>query len=140
MTQSSPDSPDRPEAVGAALGEARDLAAYALAAPIAPIIALMALAALGLSGDPVHEPVHARDLCVSSSCYLSNPAEGAVPRLRAGSSRRGADGFTTATAQASAWSVTCGDARRLDRRLRCIPRMSHAVRIGLETCTISLGI
>ena len=41
-----------------ALREARDLAAYALAAPIAPIIALMALAALGLSGDPVHEPVH----------------------------------------------------------------------------------
>jgi hypothetical protein len=35
------------------------LAAHALAAPIAPIIALMALAALGLSGDPVHEPVHA---------------------------------------------------------------------------------
>jgi hypothetical protein len=43
-----------------ALREVRDPAAYALAAPIAPIIALTALAALGLSGDPVHEPVHAR--------------------------------------------------------------------------------
>jgi hypothetical protein len=27
---------------------------------MAPVIALMALSALGLSGDPVHEPVHAR--------------------------------------------------------------------------------
>jgi hypothetical protein len=35
---------------------------HALAAPIAPVIALTALAALGFSGDPVHEPVHARDL------------------------------------------------------------------------------
>jgi hypothetical protein len=43
-----------------ALRGARDLAAHALAAPIAPIIALTALAALGLSGYPVHEPVHAR--------------------------------------------------------------------------------
>ena len=43
-----------------ALRGARDLAAYTLAAPIAPIIALTALAALGLSGYPVHEPVHAR--------------------------------------------------------------------------------
>jgi hypothetical protein len=42
-----------------ALREARGLAAHTLAALIAPIIALMALAALGLSGDPVHEPVHA---------------------------------------------------------------------------------
>jgi hypothetical protein len=25
----------------------------------------MALAALGLPGDPVHEPVHARDLCLT---------------------------------------------------------------------------
>jgi hypothetical protein len=46
----------------------------------------------------------------------------------------------TATALASARSVACGDARRLDRRLRCIPRMSHAVRIGIETWAISLGI
>jgi hypothetical protein len=36
------------------------LTAHALAAPMAPVIALMALAALGLSGYPVHEPVHAR--------------------------------------------------------------------------------
>jgi hypothetical protein len=34
-------------------------AADALAAPIARVIALTALVAQGLSGDPVHEPVHA---------------------------------------------------------------------------------
>jgi len=88
MTCSSVEPPIGIEPMTYALREARDLAAYALAAPIAPIIALMALAALGLSDDPVHEPVHARDLCASSSCYLSNPAEGAVMRPRAGSSRR----------------------------------------------------
>jgi hypothetical protein len=43
-----------------ALRGARAPAADALAAPIARAIARMALAALGLSGDPVHEPVHAR--------------------------------------------------------------------------------
>ena len=43
-----------------ALREARARAAHALAAPIPRIIALIALAALGLSGDPVHEPVHAQ--------------------------------------------------------------------------------
>ncbi len=42
-----------------ALREACEPAAHALAAPIAPVIALTALAALGLSGYPVHEPVHA---------------------------------------------------------------------------------
>jgi hypothetical protein len=45
-----------------ALRGACALPAYALAAPIAPVIALTALAALGLSGDPVHEPVHAQGL------------------------------------------------------------------------------
>ena len=44
-----------------ALRGARAAAAHALAAPIALVIAQMALAALGLSGDPVHEPVHVRD-------------------------------------------------------------------------------
>ena len=39
--------------------EARAPAAHALAAPIPREIARMALAALGLSGNPVHEPVHA---------------------------------------------------------------------------------
>jgi hypothetical protein len=43
-----------------ALRETRSLAAHALAAPIAQQIALMALFALGLSGDPFHEPFHAR--------------------------------------------------------------------------------
>jgi N-acyl homoserine lactone hydrolase len=43
----------------------------------------------------------------------------------------------TATAQVGTWSVTCGDARRLDQRLRCIPRMSHTVRIGLRSSTVS---
>jgi hypothetical protein len=42
-----------------ALREACSRAVHALAAPIAPAIALMTPAALGLSGDPVHEPVHA---------------------------------------------------------------------------------
>jgi hypothetical protein len=42
-----------------ALRGACALAAHALAAPMAPVIALTALAALGLSGDPVHKPVHA---------------------------------------------------------------------------------
>ena len=42
-----------------ALREARAWAAHALAAPIAPVIALMTPAALGLSGNSVHEPVHA---------------------------------------------------------------------------------
>jgi hypothetical protein len=44
-----------------ALRETRSLALHALAAPIARTIARLALAALGLSGDPVHEPVHGRD-------------------------------------------------------------------------------
>jgi hypothetical protein len=43
-----------------ALRGACSRAADPLAAQIAPIIALTALSALGLSGDPVHEPVHAR--------------------------------------------------------------------------------
>ena len=52
--------------------------ACALAAPIAPVIALTALAALGLPDDPVHEPVHARGLCVLSSCAVRDLAEDAV--------------------------------------------------------------
>jgi hypothetical protein len=43
-----------------ALREACSRAAHALAALMAPVIALMTPAALGLSGDPVHEPVHGR--------------------------------------------------------------------------------
>jgi integrase len=43
-----------------ALRGARSPAAHALAAPIARVIARMAFATLGLSGDPVHEPVHGR--------------------------------------------------------------------------------
>jgi hypothetical protein len=42
-----------------ALRGARPRAAHALAALVAQAIALIALAVLGLSGDPVHEPVHA---------------------------------------------------------------------------------
>jgi hypothetical protein len=44
-----------------ALRVAREAAADALPAPIAHAIARMALAAPGLSGDPVHEPVHTRN-------------------------------------------------------------------------------
>jgi hypothetical protein len=54
-----------------ALREARSLPARALAAPIAPVIALMTPAALGLSGDPVHEPVHVRDPASPASCYCA---------------------------------------------------------------------
>ena len=54
-----------------ALREARSLAAHALAARIARAIARMALAALELSGDPVHEPVHARGPASPASCYCA---------------------------------------------------------------------
>jgi hypothetical protein len=54
-----------------ALRGARAAAAHALAAPIARAIARMALAALGLSGDPVHESVHARDPASPASCYCA---------------------------------------------------------------------
>src|SRR5690348_10776479 len=43
-----------------ALRGTRSRAAHALAAPIARGMARIALSALGLSGDPVHEPVHVR--------------------------------------------------------------------------------
>ena len=43
-----------------ALRGARSPAGHPLAAPIARIIALTAPGALGLSGDPFHEPFHAR--------------------------------------------------------------------------------
>ena len=46
----------------------------------------------------------------------------------------------TAMAQVGLFTMTCGDARRVNRRLRCIPRMSHAPAIRGRTRTISLGI
>jgi len=72
-----------------ALRETRSLPAHALAAPTAQEIALVALAALGLSGEPVHEPVHARSpaspaillLCVSvaaTKCIGAPQADGAA--------------------------------------------------------------
>jgi integrase len=54
-----------------ALRETRSLAAHALAAPIARQIALMALTALGLSGDPVHDSVHAQGPIRSPSRYCT---------------------------------------------------------------------
>ena len=54
-----------------ALREACSRAAHALAAPIARAIAQMAPAALELSGDPVHEPVHARNPASPASCYCA---------------------------------------------------------------------
>ena len=54
-----------------ALREACSPASDALAAPIARAIARMALATLGLSGDPVHESVHARDTLHPASCYCA---------------------------------------------------------------------
>jgi hypothetical protein len=56
-----------------ALREARAQAAHALAAPIPRAIALIALAALGLSGDPVHEPVHAPRLRPRLVCNVALP-------------------------------------------------------------------
>ena len=45
----------------------------------------------------------------------------------------------TITTQVSTSSATCGDARGLDRRLRCIPHRCHSMRIGLRNCTVSLA-
>jgi hypothetical protein len=64
-----------------ALRGTRGPTAHAIAAPMAPVIALMALAALGLSGYPVHEPVHARWPDVGSRYESSKatPASTAEP-------------------------------------------------------------
>jgi hypothetical protein len=64
-----------------ALRGARAQAAHALAAQIARLIARMALAALGLSGDPVHEPVHVQTLCPA---VRDHSGRGASPRPRPG--------------------------------------------------------
>src|SRR5271155_1473975 len=53
------------------LQEVRPSARHALAAQITRIIALTALTTLGLSGTPVHEPVHGRGAHVPSPCYLT---------------------------------------------------------------------
>ena len=45
----------------------------------------------------------------------------------------------TAMAQVGLSTMTCGDASGIDRRLRCIPRMSHAPAIRLGSRTISLA-
>jgi hypothetical protein len=62
-----------------ALREARDLAASALPAQIARLIAPTALAALGLSGDPFHEPFHARCAGARQPSTARSLAEGSVP-------------------------------------------------------------
>jgi hypothetical protein len=124
-----------------ALREARSRAAHALAAPIAPVIALMTPVALGLSGDPVHEPVHGPKLYspailllfvnVADDIDLRPAADpGPVP---------GPTVLQTGTAQVGLSPVACGDACRIDRRRCCIPRMSHIARIGLRSWTVSLG-
>jgi len=46
----------------------------------------------------------------------------------------------TVTAQVGLWPVTRGDASHLDCRPGCIPRMSHAAKIGFNGRTISLGL
>ena len=69
-----------------ALRVARSRAAYALAAPIARVMAPVALAALGLSGEPVHEPVHVREpasLHPATVCKRC-PRHGSAPRKRTG--------------------------------------------------------
>jgi hypothetical protein len=62
LTCGSVEPPIGIEPMTYALRGARSLSAHALAAPIARVTARMALAALGLSGNPVHELVHARGL------------------------------------------------------------------------------
>jgi hypothetical protein len=78
-----------------ALRGTRDLAAYAPAAPIARAIAQMALAALGLSGNPVHKPVHEQEAVARPSDRLNAPGPrgaGAFKRLRI----RGQAGYSSA--------------------------------------------
>ena len=58
-----------------ALREARSPASHALAAPISRVIALIALAALELSGDAVHEPVHAPRLHPRAVCDIARLSE-----------------------------------------------------------------
>ena len=57
-----PEPPIGIEPMTYALRVTWSLAMDALAALIARVIALMALIALGLSGDPFHDPFHARAL------------------------------------------------------------------------------
>jgi hypothetical protein len=56
-----------------------------------------------------------------------------------GPGRREPTVLQTAPAQVGLCWLTCGDARGLDRRSCCIPRMSHAPGIGLSRWAISLG-
>src|SRR6266487_1361333 len=56
-----------------ALRGTRDLAAHALTAPMARAIARMAPAALGLSGNPVHKPVHEQEAVARPSERLNAP-------------------------------------------------------------------
>jgi hypothetical protein len=53
------------------LQEVRHYARWALAAQMAQIIALTALTTLGLSGAPVHEPVHGRGAHFPLSRYCA---------------------------------------------------------------------
>jgi hypothetical protein len=87
------DPPIGIEAMTYALRGARSRAAHALAAPIARGMARIALSALGLSGDPVHEPVHVRrsvrPLAVRATWSVGN-RELAEPRTKAdGEARHG---------------------------------------------------
>ena len=61
------------------LQEVRPRTPGALAAPMTRVIALMALTALGLSGAPVHEPVHSRGPMSIRSATVRNIAESAPP-------------------------------------------------------------
>jgi hypothetical protein len=54
-----------------ALREECSLAAGPLAATIAQTIASMALVALEVSGDPLHEPIHALKLSPLRVCYVT---------------------------------------------------------------------
>jgi hypothetical protein len=100
-----------------ALREARRQAAHALAALIARIIALMALAALGLSGDRIHEPVHAEAPASRHPATVRNVTKGAVSAPVSGPGGHGADGLQTAAISglACGYAADCSTSPRIGR-------------------------
>jgi hypothetical protein len=59
------------EPLACRLQEVRPRAPSVLAAQMARITVLTALTTLGLSGAPVHEPVHGQGAHIPSSCYCA---------------------------------------------------------------------
>ena len=103
-----------------ALRGTRDLAAHALTAPMAPVIALMALAALGLSGNPVHKPVHEQEAVARPSDRLNAPGPRGAGRLNGSGSVAGrlllSLGLAVRVAQVDPICGWCGRYSRSTRR------------------------